>query len=69
MCKINSEVNKMNIEQYALTKYPEGKIDGITYEDGFGKIVWITTRDKSTHVVSTKQMSFELEGLKDIQKK
>lgn len=54
--------NLSTIEQYAIAKYPNGQIDGITYEDFFGEIVWVTTPDKSTHAVSTKQMLSEIEG-------
>lgn len=50
------------VEQFALAKYPSGKIDGITFEDYFGEIVWVTTPDKSTHAVSTRQMLLETEG-------
>lgn len=54
--------NLSTIEQYALYKYPNGQIDGITYEDHFGEIVWVTTPDKTTHAVSTKMMISEIEG-------
>lgn len=62
------------LEKFALAKYPNGQIDGITYEDYFGEIVWVTTTDKSTHAVSTRQMMVEAEGnrhsgvMKDIRK-
>jgi len=50
------------LEQYALSLYPNGLIDGLTYEDGFGFVVWITTPDHSTHAVSTKMMLVDAES-------
>ena len=54
----------MKLEEYALQKYPDGKIDGFSHEDYFGDIVWITTPDKSTHIVSQFSMLMELEGVR-----
>jgi hypothetical protein len=54
--------NLSTIEQFALAKFPQGQIDGITYEDYFGEIAWVTTPDKSTHAVSTRMMMLETES-------
>lgn len=50
------------LERYALSLYPNGLIDGITYEPYFGEIVWITTPDKSSHAVSTRMMMVDAES-------